>query len=136
MRVSLARMEPLAGAVLFGAIFFLARLGSDWLFRWVIPDQPMPPLWSVLLTQTIGTAIFSGTVYSLLLALRRQEQAVRDLNHELRNALQVFTYIIGQSASADVERGRAAVLRMTSTLARVSKDLGIEGRERRKRKRA
>jgi two-component sensor histidine kinase len=126
MRFQLTRIGPLVGALLFGALHFVVRLGTDWIFRSEIPDYPMPPLWSMLLTQLFGTLITAVVVYYLLATLRAQMFAVRELNHELRNALQVISYIVPQCAPADAEKGRAAVQRLTQALARVSKELGFE----------
>jgi len=125
----LSRVQPLAAALLFGVIFTGLRVACDWFFRSMIPDHPMPPTWSVLMTQSIGSAVAVVVLYWLLQAQRRQMNAVRDLNHELRNALQVFSYIIPQCAQHDADRGRDAVMRMTTTLQRVSRELGYDSSE-------
>ena len=120
------RIPPWVGAMLFAALFFFARLGADWLFRWAIAGAPMPPFWSVLLTIGFGTAISTTVVYFLLRALHAQDRALDELNHELRNSLQVLAYIIPSCDPAMADQARSALERMTRTVSRVSEQLGYE----------
>ena len=84
LRVS--SLSPQSRNFIFALAFFAIRIGSDWLFQWFIADAPVPPLWTVLITTGIGTAISSVLVYVLLVSVQRQVRAVRLLNHELRNS--------------------------------------------------
>jgi hypothetical protein len=119
-------MPTWVGTLLFAVLFFFARLGADWLFRSVIPDHPMPPMWSVLLTIGLGTTIATVVVFYLLRALRRQEHALDELNHELRNALQVLAYVIPSCDAKFAAQAEGAISRMKETVTRVSRELGHE----------
>jgi hypothetical protein len=118
-------VRPTVGTGVFAGMYFFARLGLDWLFRSLIPGIPMPPLWSVLLTQTVGTGIVSGLVFVLLVNLQNQREAMRDLNHGLRNALQVIAYVVPSCTVDNRARAEDAVDKMTTVLEDVSERLGM-----------
>ncbi len=105
-RWELSKLSPVVGAAIFALAFFAIRIGSDWLFRWFIADAPRPPLWTVLITTGIGTSISSLLVYLLLASAQKQFRAVRLLNHELRNSLQVLSF-----AASNLEPKMAAAAR-------------------------
>ena len=102
----LSEVSPVLGTAIFALVFFAIRIGSDWFFRWFIADAPRPPLWTVLITTGIGTAISSILVYLLLASAQKQFRAVRLLNHELGNSLQVLIAV-----TADIEPQMAAMAR-------------------------
>lgn len=114
------------GTILFAILFFFARLGMDWLFRWWVPDISVPPLWSVVLTLGAGTLIASTAVFLLLQSIRREFVLMRELNHELRNALQVMSYALPHCDSESREHVGVAIDRVTSTLTAMSEELGIQ----------
>jgi hypothetical protein len=122
---SLLRQNPVRGTIIFAIVYFGASFGSDWLFRWTIGDAPMPPLWTVFVTIGIGTAISSVVVLLLLSFARRQYEALEELNHELRNALQVLSYAVPQCDEETRPTAEGAIESMSSTLRRVSQRLGM-----------
>ena len=117
-------LSPRLGTLIFALAFFAIRIGSDWLFRWFIADAPMPPLWTVLITTGIGTAISSALVYLLLASVQRQFRAVRLLNHELRNSLQVLTYVASDLEPRLATAARDSIDRLLQALRQASKLLG------------
>jgi hypothetical protein len=84
----------------------------------------MPPLWTVLITTGIGTAISSVLVYLLLASVQRQFRAVRLLNHELRNSLQVLTYVASDLEPRLAAAARNSIVRLLQALGQASKLLG------------
>jgi signal transduction histidine kinase len=126
MRWDLSKLSPRLGTAIFALAFFAIRIGTDWLFRWFIADAPMPPLWTVLITTGIGTAISSVLVYLLLASVQRQFRAVRLLNHELRNSLQVLTYAVSNLEPRIATAARDAIDRLLRALRQAS-DLLREG---------
>jgi hypothetical protein len=124
MALEVSRLSPRLGTVIFALAFFAIRIGSDWLFRWFIAAAPVPPLWTVLITTGIGTAISSALVYLLLLSVQRQFRAVRLLNHELRNSLQVLSYVVSNLEPRMAAAASSSIDRLIQALREASKLLG------------
>ncbi len=120
----LSSLSPRLGTLIFALAFFAIRIGSDWLFRWFIADAQMPPLWTVLITTGIGTAIASALVYLLLASVQRQFRAVRLLNHELRNSLQVLTYVTSDLEPRLATAATNSIDRLLQALRQASELLG------------
>ncbi|MFZ1156673.1 MAG: hypothetical protein WAO10_02750 [Candidatus Sulfotelmatobacter sp.] len=120
----ISRMSPRLGTIIFAVAFFAIRIGSDWLFRWFIADAPVPPIWTVLITTGIGTAISSVLVYLLLVSVQRQVRAVGLLNHELRNSLQVLTYVVSNLEPRMAAVASDSINRLLHALRDASKLLG------------
>lgn len=124
MSFEVSRLSPRLGTAIFAVSFFVIRIGSDWLFRWFIADAPVPPLWTVFITTGIGTAISSVLVYLLLVSVQRQFLAVRLLNHELRNSLQVLTYMVSNLEPRMAVAAKGSIERLLQALREASKLLG------------
>ncbi len=124
MALEASRLSPRLGTVIFALAFFAIRIGSDWLFRWFIAEAPVPPLWTVLITTGIGTAISSVLVYLLLVAVQRQFRGVRLLNHELRNSMQVLTYVVSNLEPRMAAAASSSIDRLMQALREASKLLG------------
>ncbi len=124
MVLRLSSLSPRLGTLIFALAFFAIRIATDWLFRWFIGDAPVPPLWTVLITTGIGTAISSVLVYLLLASAQRQFRAVRLLNHELRNALQVLTYVVSNLEPRMAAAASSSIDRLMGALREASKLLG------------
>jgi hypothetical protein len=124
LALEVSRLSPGLGTVIFALAFFAIRIGSDWLFRWFIADAPVPPLWTVLITTGIGTAISSALVYLLLVSVQKQVRAVRLLNHELRNSLQVFTCVVSNLEPRMAAAASSSIDRLMQALREASKLLG------------
>ena len=122
--LELSTLSPRLGTAIFALAFFAIRIGSDWLFRWFIADAPMPPLWTVVITTGIGTAISSVFVYLLLASAQRQFRAVRLLNHELRNSLQVLTYAVSNLEPRIAVTAKDSIDRLLQALSQASDLLG------------
>jgi hypothetical protein len=120
----ISSLSPRLGTLIFALAFFALRIGSDWLFRWFIADTPVPPLWTVLITTGIGTAISSVLVYLLLVSVQRQVRAVCLLNHELRNSLQVFTCVVSNLEPRMAAAASSSIDRLIQALREASKLLG------------
>jgi hypothetical protein len=120
----LSSLSPRLGTAIFALAFFGIRIGSDWLFRWFIADAPMPPLWTIVITTGIGTAISSVFVYLLLASAQKQFRAVRLLNHELRNSLQVLTLVASNLEPKMAAAARGSIDRLLCALRQASKLLG------------
>lgn len=125
-------VNPKEGTALFAVLFFFARLGSDWLFRWYIPGEAVPPLWAIIATLGFGTVLASIPVYLLLKAVQREHSALSELNHELRNTLQILTYSLPNCDAESQQHLSVVVDRMETMLRRVSR-VAIEARQRRHR---
>lgn len=124
MAFEVSRLSPRLGTAIFALSFFAIRIGSDWLFRWFIADAPVPPLWTVLITTGIGTAISSVFVYLLLVSVQKQVHAVRLLNHELRNSLQVLTYMVSNLEPRMAVAAKSSIDRLLHALRAASELLG------------
>jgi hypothetical protein len=124
MTWELSSLSPRLGTVIFALAFFAIRIGTDWLFRWFIADAPMPPLWIVLITTGIGTAISSVLVYLLLASAQRQFRAVGLLNHESRNSLQVLNLVASNLEPKLTAAARGSIDRLLQALRHASKLLG------------
>ncbi len=120
----LSSVSPSVGTAIFALAFFAIRIGSDWLFRWFIADAPIPPLWTVLITTGIGTVISSILVYLLLASAQKQFRAVRLLNHELRNSLQVLSVVTSDLEPQMAAAARGSIDRLLRALRQASDLLG------------
>lgn len=119
------RQNPVRGTVLFAVVFAAIKLVADWIFRWTIPEKNAPPAWAIVLTIGIATAIASTAVFLLLTVLRRQEQALQELNHELRNALQILSYSVDQCDGETRPQAQAAISTLSDAVRRISQRLGM-----------
>jgi hypothetical protein len=124
MHPQLSVINPKHGTAAFALMFFFARLGIDWLFRWHLPGTPVPPLWAVALTLGLDTAIASLAVYGFLILMKRERAAIVELNHELRNSLQVLAYALPDCDQRSQEHLTVALDRMTGTLRKLSRLTG------------
>jgi hypothetical protein len=122
---AILRQNPVQGTILFALVYFALSYVLDWVFRWSIAENPMPPLWTVLLSIGGATAISSIAVYLLLSFTRRQQEALEELNHEVRNALQILAYAARQCDSDTAPKAQAAIDSMSSTLRRITQRLGV-----------
>jgi hypothetical protein len=119
------RQNPVRGSVIFACIYFAANFAADWVFRWSLADNPMPPWWAIFTSIGIVTAISSLVVYLLLSFTKRQHEALQELNHELRNALQILSYAVPQCDGETRPKAEAAIESMSSTVRRISRRLGV-----------
>jgi hypothetical protein len=124
LKSAVLRQNPLRGTVSFAVLYFALSFGLDWAFRWTIADNPIPPLWTILVSLGITTAISSVVVYLLLTLLQQQQCALEELNHEMRNAMQVLSYAVQQCDSETAPQAEVAIRRMSDTLRKVSQELG------------
>ena len=125
LKSAVLRQDPVRGTVIFAVMYALIKVGADWLFRWTIPGKPHPPIWSLIVTIGIGTAISSAAVFLLLVLARRQQDALEELNHELRNSLQVLSYAVNQCDGETRPKAQAAIGKLSDTVRQVSQSLGM-----------
>ncbi|HUN89806.1 MAG TPA: hypothetical protein VMU28_13490 [Terriglobales bacterium] len=118
------RQNPVQGTFLFALLFFGVSFFLDYLFRWVIGQNPVPPLWTVAMSIGGATALASVAVYLLLTFSRRQQQALEELNHSLRNSLQVLMYAAQQCDAETAPKAQAAIDSISNTLRDVTQRLG------------
>lgn len=118
------RQNPVQGTVVFAILYFGLSVILDWLFRWTIGQNPMPPLWTVLVSIGGATFISSVVVYLLLCFTRRQQEALEELNHSLRNSMQVLMYAAEQCDPDTQTQAQAAVDNLSATLRQVTQRLG------------
>ncbi len=116
------KLTPWQGALAFAALFLALRLGFDYWVRNLVAGQPADPWWAVLSSMGLGTMIASWIVYRLLRAQQRQRMAIERLNHEIRNGLQVLTYLAAAKGRPS-EQARDAFARIEKTLREVSAEL-------------
>ena len=95
----------------------------EWLFRSVVAEEKTPLLWSLALTQAMGCLVAAFLLYLLLDALRRHRAASEQLNHELRNALQIMAYILPTCGEVQAEQARLAIARMSAVVREISRQL-------------
>lgn len=118
------RQNPAPGTFRFAVLYFGVSFILDWMFRWAIGQNPMPPVWTILMSIGGATAISSLVVYLLLSFNRRQREALEELNHELRNALQILVYASQQCDDETQPKALAAIDSMSDSLRRVTQRLG------------
>ena len=118
------RQNPVRGTAIFAALYFSISFFLDWLFRWTIGQNPMPPFWMVLVSLTGATSISSLVVYLLLCFNQRQQKALEELNHSLRNSLQVLMYAAQQCDAETQPKAQDAIDNISDTLRRVTQELG------------
>jgi uncharacterized coiled-coil protein SlyX len=118
------RQNPVQGTIAFAIVYFGLSLFLDWVFRWTIGQNPMPPLWTVLVSISGATTISSIVVYLLLSFTQRQQKALEELNHTLRNSLQVLMYAAQQCDEETQPKAQAAIDNISDTLRHVTQRLG------------
>jgi predicted nucleic acid-binding protein len=77
-----------------------------------------------LITTGIGTAISSVLIYLLLASAQKQCRAVRVLNHELRNSLQVLSFAAANLEPKMAAAARDSIARLLRALQQASNLLG------------
>ncbi len=120
----LLRQNPVQGTIVFAVLYFAVSFLLDWIFRWTIGQRPMPPLWTVLVSISGATIISSIVVYLLLSFTRRQQLALEELNHSLRNSMQVLMYAAQQCDAETQPQAQAAIDNISDTLRNVTQRLG------------
>ena len=125
LKSAILRQNPVRGTILFALFFAGLKFLADWTFRWTIPDRPQPPMWAILLTIAIGTAIASMAVFLLLTLMERQKRALEELNHELRNALQILSYSVNQCDDETRPKAQEAIGMLSDAVRRISQRLGM-----------
>lgn len=124
------RQNPVQGTSLFALLFFGLSFFLDYVFRWSIGQNPVPPLWTVALSIGGATALASCAVYLLLSFSHRQQKALEELNHSLRNSLQVLMYAAQQCDAETAPKAQEAIDNISDTLRDVTQRLGaISARE-------
>lgn len=118
------RQNPVQGTLRFAVLYFGTSFVLDWLFRWTIGQNPMPPLWTILMSIGGATVISSIVVYLLLVFNQRQQRALEELNHSLRNSLQVLMYAAQQCDAETQPRAQEAIDSISTTLRDVTQRLG------------
>jgi two-component sensor histidine kinase len=118
------RQNPVSGTIVFAVLYFGLSAFLDWLFGWRVAEGPMPPLWTVLLSLGAATLISSVAVYLLLSFNRRQQLALEELNHSLRNSLQVLMYAAQQCDADTAPKAQEAIDSISDTLRDVTQRLG------------
>ena len=125
LKSAILRQNPVRGTILFAVIYSVIKLTADWVFRWSIPDKAPPPAWAIILTIGIGTAIASLAVFLLLTFTQRQQRALEELNHELRNALQVLSYAVDQCDGETRPKAQQAIGTLSDAVRKISQKLGM-----------
>ncbi|MGZ4814011.1 MAG: hypothetical protein ACXVZV_01280 [Terriglobales bacterium] len=124
------RQNPVQGTIRFAVLYFGISFFLDWLFRWVIGQNPVPPLWTVILSIVGATTIASSAVYLLLCFTKRQQEALEELNHSMRNAMQILSYAAQQCDADTAPKAQAAIDEMSDSLRRITQRLGaVSARE-------
>jgi two-component sensor histidine kinase len=118
------RQNPVSGTIVFAILYCGLCLFLDWLLRWRFVQHPQPPLWTVLASIASATAISSVAVYLLLSFNRRQQLALEELNHSLRNSLQVLMYAAQQCDADTAPKAQEAIDSISDTLRDVTQRLG------------
>src|SRR4051812_14321814 len=125
IKSAVLRQSPVRGTLLFAIVYSVIKFAADWMFRWRIPGSPQPPLWSVVVTIAIGSFISSLVVFLLLTFMHRQQRALEELNHELRNALQVLAYSVDQCDAETRPKAQEAIGTLSDAVRRISQKLGM-----------
>jgi hypothetical protein len=118
------RQNPVQGTVRFAFLYFGISFFLDWIFRWSIGQNPMPPLWTVIFSISGATIIASIAVYLLLSFSKRQQEALEELNHSMRNAMQILSYAAQQCDAETAPKAQAAIDDMSDSLRRITQRLG------------
>ena len=124
LRSGFLRQNPVQGTSLFALLFFGVSFFLDYLFRWSIGQNPVPPLWTVAMSIGGATALASIAVYLLLSFSHRQQKALEELNHSLRNSLQVLMYAAQQCDADTAPKAQEAIDNISNTLRDVTQRLG------------
>lgn len=125
LKSAILRQNPVRGTIVFAIIYAALKFAADWAFRWSIPDKSPPPVWAIVLTIGIGTAIASMAVFLLLTLTQRQKHALEELNHELRNALQVLSYAVDQCDGETRPKAQQAIGTLSDAVRKISQKLGM-----------
>jgi len=125
LKSAVLRQNPVRGTIVFAIIFAAIKFSADWVFRWSIPEKAPPPVWAVILTIGIGTVIASMAVFLLLTVMQRQKKALEELNHELRNALQVLSYAVNQCDLETRPKAQEAIGSLSDAVRKISQKLGM-----------
>ena len=118
------RQNPIQGTVLFAILYSGVSFCLDWAFRWTIGQNPRPPLWTVIASIGGATVISSVVVFLLLSFTQRQQKALEELNHSLRNSLQVLLYAAQQCDADTAPKAQDAIDNISDTLRDITQRLG------------
>lgn len=118
------RQNPVQGTSLFALLFFGLSFFLDYVFRWSIGQNPVPPLWTIAMSIGGATTLASIAVYLLLSFSHRQQKALEELNHSLRNSLQVLMYAAQQCDAETAPKAQKAIDNISDTLRDVTQRLG------------
>jgi two-component sensor histidine kinase len=118
------RHDPARGTIFFAVLDCAFCLLLSWLLRVGLGRHAPGPLWAWLVFMAAAIAIASAAVYLLLSLTRRQRQALEELNHSLRNSLQVLMYAAQQCDAETAPKAQEAIDHISETLRDVSQRLG------------
>jgi two-component sensor histidine kinase len=118
------RQNPVSGTIVFAILYFGFSVFLDWFFSWRVARVSAVPLWTVLLSIGAPTLVSSVAVYLLLSFHRRQQEALEELNHSLRNSLQVLMYAAQQCDAETAPKAQKAIDSISDTLREVTQRLG------------
>jgi hypothetical protein len=82
-------------------------------------------MWSLLLPQLFGASVVTALLFLLLGVIQQQHKSMQELNHGLRNALEIICYLLPQLPPEARTQGNEAVARIVTTVRVVSKRLGV-----------
>ena len=122
------RYSPLVASVSCALLCILTSLGGGWIVQHSRVSLHISWVWRGIAAGLGASVIATGLAWLLTTRIRQKHAALQKLNHELRNGLQILSYVCSQCEPEIAEQARAAVTRITSAIAKVSEQLGHQYR--------
>jgi hypothetical protein len=122
------RYSPVVACVSCALLCMLTSLGGEWIVQHSRVSLNISWVWRGIAAGMGASVIATCLAWLFTNRIRRKHAALQKLNHELRNGLQILSYVCSQCEPEVAEQARAAVTRITSAIAKVSEQLGHQYR--------
>jgi|SwirhisoilCB2_FD_contig_41_12894825_length_670_multi_1_in_0_out_0_2 hypothetical protein len=122
------RYSPLVASVSCALVSILTSLGGGWIVQHSRIPLHISWVWRGIAAGLGASVIATCLAWLLTAQMRQKHAALQKLNKELRNGLQILSYVCSQCEPEVAEQARAAVTRISSANAKASEQLGHQYR--------
>jgi hypothetical protein len=124
----LLQIQPLVASVSCALVSILTSLGGGWIVQHSRIPLHISWVWRGIAAGLGASVIATCLAWLLTAQMRQKHAALQKLNKELRNGLQILSYVCSQCEPEVAEQARAAVTRISSANAKASEQLGHQYR--------
>jgi hypothetical protein len=122
------RYSPLVAFTSCALVCILISLGGAWILQHSVISLHISWVWGRMAAGLGASAVATCLAWLLTTRIRQKHPALQKFNHELRNGLQIVSYVCSQSEPKIAAEARAAVTRISSAVAKASEQLGHQYR--------